>query len=508
MNRFLQQLGTTRSLLCKRIGLSVVLALPTASVAYAAPGDQSSSGAPILPNLSSDINVNPSPDPMYASAAPAPLSHAAPSGALGSVAPVTAAPSSALGGAPGWYTPYTWKGLHINLPGPENTVDLNLGGLRQTLASYGIGYNGYGSGTFYSNVLHSEHNTGNAQQYNGQRPTGLSNDFFTLTYDLRRFGIPDGQLIVSGGFVFASWNPGGPNEAHVGELAYYQTAFHKLIEFKIGLIGNNFEFAGPNVAGNIAGGIFGPTGSLLYQSGETGLAYPTYGANLTIHPDKHFYDKIGVARATDPDGVVGEVSINPTGLRGSVANSGVWVINEVGYLRPPALETPQTWVRGGGIYSSSRFNDYDDGGRATGNYTLYLLADRQLLQIGSGKAEAYRGFYGGFSAEYAPSSINRFSQYYEVRLYGLGVIPHHKKDQVSLIGTDTFFSRNLTASAFAAGQLAHHDSKSITLSYSAYAFHGLYLNAGVSYVNNPTSVTYRSNTGSALNMITGFAFFF
>jgi len=69
---------------------------------------------------------------------------------------------------------------------------------------------------------------------------------------------------------------------------------------------------------------------------------------------------------------------------------------------------------------NSRYIDLEFGGRSTGNYAAYVLADQQFVQLAPVEGQAARGWYAGVSAMYAPPELNRFSQYYEFRLYGIG----------------------------------------------------------------------------------------
>jgi len=165
-------------------------------------------------------------------------------------------------------------------------------------------------------------------------------------------------------------------------------------------------------------------------------------------------------------------------------------------------------ARWGGL-DKSRFPELDHPGRRSDNqYALYLLGDRQLVQTSSTPGEAYRGLYAGFPVEHAPPNYARFSQYYEARLYGLGILPGRPFDQVSLVFTDNVFSATAVRAFQAARQLTHNDSKALTLSYSAQVIHGVYANIGAQYVNNPSPIIYTGNTGSALNVIAGASLYF
>lgn len=199
-----------------------------------------------------------------------------------------------------------------------------------------------------------------------------------------------------------------------------------------------------------------------YGIGYFGLSQTAFNFTPNI------YDKFGVARAITPDGTVLGHNYNPTGiLKFYTLNSGPLFINELGYLRPAAIGVPQTWVRGGAFLDKSRFPELDHPGRRSNNqYALYLLGDRQSPQISSAPGEAYRGWYAGFSAEYTPANYNRFSQYYEARLYGLGIIPGRPFDQATAVFTENVFSNVSYRAARRAGLPAHSDSKALTLSYS------------------------------------------
>ena len=151
------------------------------------------------------------------------------------------------------------KGLNIALPGPQDTIDPDFAGIRSSLAALGIGYIGYTNNNFFYNMLDGERTTFGKQVYNGQKPTFFTNNVMQLTYDLSRYGIPDGQIVLGGIYNFDTWAPGGPNALSLATLSYYQTFLNKRVELKIGYLANAVEFWGPFLAGNLATGIFGPS---------------------------------------------------------------------------------------------------------------------------------------------------------------------------------------------------------------------------------------------------------
>ncbi len=505
-----------------RAGLALALTVPLALPGYAAqPAAPSDSAGTAPPGLAAPAAKKPARPARRAQRAPrkppvpledngiAPIQGGA---SIPNTAHEPDAPSpSAAGVPPNPYASVRLKGLVLNLPSPANTIDLELGGFRRKLADeYGIGYFGYSLDTFYDNLLNHAQSLNRAQTYIGQRPTYLSQNQLFLIFDLGRHGIPDGQIVVSGSEAATTWNPAGPNAIILGSSWYYQTLFDKQLEFKIGILAENAEFVGTYVGGSLNGGIFGPNASVLGENGFSTNAYTTPSVNLTGHITANIYDKAGFSRASNPDGSVVEHNYNPTALnKFTTPNSGPLFIDELGYIRPAATSVPQTWVRGGAFYDKSRFNEIDHPGRRSSNqYGLYLLGDRQLVQTSRKPGEAYRGLYAGFSAEYAPPNYSNFSQYYEARLYALGIIPSRPFDQATVVFTDNVFSDTTVRSLRSRGLLVHSDSMALTTSYSAQVIHGLYGNLGLTYVNNPSPIIYSSNTGSALDLIVGTSIFF
>jgi len=137
-----------------------------------------------------------------------------------------------------------------------------------------------------------------------------------------------------------------------------------------------------------------------------------------------------------------------------------------------------------------------------------LLADRQLLQTAPAKGTAAQGIYAGFTVMYAPPALNRFSQYYEGRIYGLGLIPGRPLDLLSFVITSNVFSNNLVAQTRLAGGRAHTNSEAYSVSYSAHVYPGVNLNLGLAYIDHPTPVAYTGSTGNGLNVYVGAVTFF
>jgi porin len=176
------------------------------------------------------------------------------------------------------------KGLNIALPGPQDTIDPDFAGIRSSLASFGIGYIGWSSNSFYNNMLSAERTTFGQQAYNGQKPTFFTNNVMLLTYDLSRNGIPDGQIVLGGVYNFDTWAPAGPNALSLATLSYYQTFLNKQVELKLGYLANALEFWGPFLAGNLAASIFGPSAAIPVEAGINAPAWATPATSRSMAP--------------------------------------------------------------------------------------------------------------------------------------------------------------------------------------------------------------------------------
>ncbi|QOZ33229.1 carbohydrate porin [Bradyrhizobium sp. CCBAU 53421] len=404
----------------------------------------------------------------------------------------------------------TEKGMEVGIPGPADTVTQDIGGVRSALASVGVGYVAWTQNTFVDNVLPNAAKSTIANQlYSGQNPTFYTSNYMMVTYDLSRYGIPDGQVIVGTERQWATWNPVLPDRWGINEIAYYQTFFDRKLELKVGYLRNSNEFGVSLASANAGANVFGPSGSILYQGGMSSNQAPTPAINLKLNVDGNWYDKISFQRAISPDGVATYINQNPTGLDWRTPNAGLLVLNEFGYQGKAAPGSPQTVFRAGAGFNNSSYTnlEYPKQPRADENGFYYLTFDQQLWQSNV-RSSASHGIYGGFSVMYAPPDLNTVSQYYEVRLYSKGLFESRPDDQISLVVTDTVWSNFAVAAAAAQGKLVHSDSKGISATYSAHLAPGIYTSVGLSYINNPTAITYTPPIGHALNFSVTTSIFF
>ncbi|MFB9263021.1 carbohydrate porin [Bradyrhizobium erythrophlei] len=402
------------------------------------------------------------------------------------------------------------KGMWLNIPGPADTIDQDKGGVRSALADVGIGYVGGTVNSLVNNQLPSAAGTRVANQsYMGQNPTFGTVNFVIVTYDLSRFGIPDGQIIVGAEQQYWTWKPGGPDRLGINVIAYYQTFFDRKLELKMGYLRNQNEFAGTVVGGNAAASVLGPSSNILYQAGMSNNAAPTPALNLKYNFDDHLYNRLSIQRSLSPDGQYAQITENPTGLNWSTANAGILWLDEAGYKNKAAPGLPETWVRAGIGFNNSSFTnlEYPEQPRTNANSVYYFAADRQLWQSDV-QGLAHRGIYGGFSVMYAPPDLNKVSQYYELRLYAKGLFDSRPSDQIAIVATNTVWSNFAVGSALAQGHLAHRDSTAISGTYTAHLAPGIYGSVGLTYINNPTSITHTRETGHALNLFVSTSIFF
>lgn len=394
------------------------------------------------------------------------------------------------------------KGIWLNIPGPADTIDQDKGGVRSALADLGIGYVGWTQNSLIDNRLpNASKSTIFNQRYIGESPTFGTVNFMIVTYDLSRFGIPDGQITVGAEQQHWTWKPAGPDRVGINTIAYYQTFFDGTLELKMGYLRNHDEFLGMNP--------FGPTPVILSQAGMSNNSAPTPALNVKYNFDDRLYTKISIQRSVSPDGQLAHITENPTGLDWRTANAGILLLDETGFKNKAAPGLPETWLRAGIGFNDSRYPHLAGPlqPRANANSAYYVAADRQFWQSDAQGSPA-RGIYGGFSAMYAPSDVNKVSRYLELRLYAKGLFNSRPRDQIAIAATNIAWSRFAVDAALAKGDLVHRDSTAIWGRYTARLAPGVYATLGLLYINHPTTITYTRQTGHALNVLMSTSVFF
>lgn len=338
------------------------------------------------------------------------------------------------------------------------------------------------SGSYTQNVLAGPVSA-SQQAYIGERPYGslMSNPIFTA--DLRQLHLRDAQLNISGGFFWVSWEKAGPSAVALQSLYLYKAFADRRVELKFGYLANSFEYMGREVGGSTAAGAQGVYAVLPYEVGLSHSPSVSPAFNLRVALPSHVYVKAGIQRSLDPGG--GQVTIdrNSTGFRFLVKGDKMLLIDEVGYRRDAAPGKRETWLRAGSMYNTTSYPNSRTGGKDSGNYCAYLLADRQLT--GDSPEHPAAGVYGGATAMVVPRDRNVYTQYYEFRLYRKGTFRARPADMVSLVSSHSVYSSYTTRNLVAEGKTVWRNSSSVTGSYSIHVSRGNFVSLGLSYVAGP-----------------------
>ena len=388
------------------------------------------------------------------------------------------------------------KGWAISYPKVADTILADRLGIRDALADVGIGISPINTANFQYDFLQNDRGYEGPQLYNGQRLTRTNTTVsLTATYDLAQIGVKGGQIATTFSIVDNSFSAvNGPKKIRIGRLHYYQELFNGAVDFKAGYIDNTQEFFGINVGGNLATGNLGPQATIPFQLGLSYGGFAAPGFNLRVKTRGGLYNKVGVQRSLPPGGAAAENAVNPGGFRFAPPGTGVLMIDEIGFNRPSAPGVKSTWVRAGGIYNTTQFARFGRPGETRDNFALFAAADRQLTQTDATKP--FRGVYAGATINYAPPQQNFYTQYYEGRLYGIGLLSSRPFDLASLVTTFNVYSPAGLAARTPAGQGNYRNTFAMTASYALRVSAGIYLQPGLGVTVHPI---YTPRFSPALN---------
>jgi porin len=433
---------------------------------------------------------------------------------------------------------YYYRGYDTAFPSMADTILLDTGGMRSALANAGFAFLGFENISAQGNVLDAPRSVpstfrpckpadyrlgsicaGN-RLYFGQTPDFYNSVVLFGMYDTSRWGVENGVFTVSGAFDSSSYLPYAPNDFRLTLISWYQTAFGGKLEIEAGYLRMAKEFMGTVVGGGYTS-VFGPSASL---AGVLGLSGPSTAsapaARFTWHITDKFYDEFGVQRSLPVHGQYNptntEILDNPTGFNftSSIPGTREVYMNELGYRQSAAPGTNQMWLRAGGMYNNSGYRDLSqtNPNATTDAYGLYALGDWQLWQQDpSSPASAYRGIYFGGTYTRTPTKITTFYQYFEGRLYWLGPTAARSSDMIALIyghnDVSKYVSNPVNATAFLTDISAANATNTISLSYIAKLYSGVYLTTGLTYVDRP-SVSYFPQEGHAFLLQTNLLMLF
>jgi porin len=401
---------------------------------------------------------------------------------------------------------------------------------RTTLAQYGFGFLAYNVGLFQANMLNHYTPPSSQQQYNGQKPSGLDAAVYFLSYDLDRWGLPDGQISVWGTNVNTTNAPNySQNRFSFAEIGLYGAALNKQLEYLVGIFPHNDYFQGNYIGGNVDNPLGSSAANSVLAGGSIGPE-ATPGFALKYHFNENWYNTFDISRSTPgtvsptyPGYALGnrlavENYANPTGLNFAARRPcefGVCYpspkeifIDEIGYKQEASADNYYTFVRAQGFYSNTPVYKYNlaspiNPTTTTGSFSI--LGDRQFWQTEPGSPHTgYKGLYVGATFAYNPPNSNTFSEDYEFRLYSFGLFGR-PRDQIAfsfqhlttsnefakLVNTESGCSSNITC--------VRHGTNIYNLTYTASIMSGVYATLGVTYDDHPGLVwsPLASSSGSA-----------
>jgi porin len=373
-------------------------------------------------------------------------------------------------------------GADVVMPPFSDSVINVDSAFRRDLASHGLALRVSTLDNYFQNTLDAP--VSKAEQvYVGERPTWMAMINPILTYDLRAFHLYGAQLNAQAGFLRTDWNPNGPETVAMTSLYLYKSFAEGRVETKLGYQGNDREFVAMQVGGSIAGGAQGVYAILPFEVGLSHFPQPAPSFNIKVHILKDFYGTAAAQRSLDQNGAIATNARNSTGFRFDPKGERLLGVFETGYKHNATADSLKTFVRGGYLRNASSFANALTGGTSTGNYCGYILADQQLLKKGLGSPE--HGFYAGGTAMVTPATLNPYSHYFEARLYEKGAFGNRERDMLSLVGTHTAHSTDITRNLASLGQSFWRSSTTIAGSYNLAIHSGMYLLTGVTYEAGP-----------------------
>jgi porin len=362
------------------------------------------------------------------------------------------------------------------------------------------------------------------QQYAGQRTTGLNSLNYMLSYDLGRWGLPDGQLIVWG---MNNNTTDAPNYTQnvfdMVMLAVYGTALNRSVEYQVGYIPLNEDLQGNNVGGN-ANNPLGPASATQVLVGGNVSTETTPSAIVKWHITDNFYNISVITRSTPGTlkpgiGFGGALTVehysNPTAFDFTNSHPCVFGVcyhsprelfaEEIGYKSETAPNHLFTWMRGEAYYNNTSYYDMRaNNGSTTSAYAFSGLVDQQLWQSEPESLyTAYKGLYVGATIGYNSPQQAAYTQDYEARIYTFGMFGR-PKDQMALSYQHLTVSPYLANIIDAANGCAmmfvctRHGINNYTLSYTANIVTGVFASLGVTYTDHPSPTwsPLASNSGS------------
>lgn len=379
------------------------------------------------------------------------------------------------------YDKFNNRGGEVPIPSNCDSLSPELGGLRSKLTENGFNLQIIQSGTLVYDVL--DHG-GPVQLYSGQDPSSMHVGMWIGTYDLSRLGLPENSQITTSVFTYgASFDLDAINGARAAQISAYIPLMDGQITTQFGYYGFGGAFYGTIIGANIAQSTLGAQSSFMAQMGAQGFnPTPSFDVRI-LSDDRKFYNHFGISRSVSPKGVFTEADINPSGLRFTVPGAEVVMIDEIGY-RTEGPGERKKWVRAGVAYNTSDYARLDNPQETEHNLGFYAAATLQLTQP---NPELYfQGWYLDVRGEISRENVNAISSTAGVNLYKIGTFDSRPFDLFGVGINRSNFSDTLRGTLARFGAQSEAYSTSYSLNYTAQIRPGLYLQTGLSYVDNPT----------------------
>lgn len=252
------------------------------------------------------------------------------------------------------------------------------------------------------------------------------------------------------------------------KLAYYQSFLNGAVTIKTGYLVNYLEFIGVFTGGSP----LLTTGLSSLVPIEVGLSAdpaPSPTFNLTLNGPDGLYFKGGVQRSTSPLGQEYEAAHDgPVNLRFRADRARALYIAEFGLQRQATEDRHSIWVRGGVLYNTSDYAKFTDGTYGK-NYAVLTgrLSDKQALSF-----NAISRNLRGRICLYAKPNVNVISQYYEARLYSVGLFESRPADGITLNINHSSYSNAARMAYTAQGITTPSGQLGVTVSYTAHVMRG------------------------------------
>lgn len=390
------------------------------------------------------------------------------------------------------YDKYNVRGSETPIPSNCDTISPELWGLRKKLTDNGFNFQMV---TINGLTYDALQKNGGPQIYTGQDSSYTMFTMGILTYDLGRLGLPqDSQFSAEVHGHHNSFGGDGIDSLFVGQLSATVPLFDNRVQTQFGFYNLGAQFYGTVVGSNIAQSTLGPQSGLLAELGAQGFKpEPAFDARIFTE-DKRFYTHLGIGRSITPDGIFTEAEYNDWGLNFSSPNAGVVVLDELGY-RVEGPGQRKRWIRAGAVYNTSDYRRLDNPFETEQNYGFYGAADIQLTQ--PSEQMFFQGWYLNGRVEIAKEDVNPVADTVGLTVYKIGTFESRPFDLVSVGISRSEFSNTLRKTMKAIGVDTEEASTSISASYTARISSGLYLQTGVSYIDNPT---FAPKLDNALNV--------